>query len=318
MLSNQEKTEAFLAHYGVKGMKWGVRKQDTTGSRQSMAKRLDESWFGRLSKANVERYNRKVAKKKLAEAQKQLEKQKGKAGGEVNPAVVMLGLYGGLAVTAITTQSIMKYRDSGRRDAKQTGDREFKKDPSLAKKMPVSQLHAKVSKPINPGYGEPGTQMNCRRATYAYEMRRRGYDVKATKSKFASGQTIKGVKNASQIDKNAKFESPWGEKNVSNPHLFMLSSPQKKADLVFDSLKTQPNGARGELAVSWLMGGGHSMSWEVVNKKPVIFDNQNGKMYDSPKAFSEFTPVTTTAAYTRLDNKPINNEFIKRWVTDAD
>lgn len=53
--------QAFLEHSGVKGMKWGIRK-GPDGVRPA-AKALDESWFGRLSKKNTERYvNKKMRK----------------------------------------------------------------------------------------------------------------------------------------------------------------------------------------------------------------------------------------------------------------
>lgn len=48
--------EQALAHFGVKGMRWGVRRDKTTGIRP-IAKSLDESRFGKLSKKNVDRYN---------------------------------------------------------------------------------------------------------------------------------------------------------------------------------------------------------------------------------------------------------------------
>ncbi len=38
--------------------------------------------------------------------------------------------------------------------------------------------------------------MNCRRCTFAYEMRRRGYDVAATRTTNGRGQTAVGVYNA--------------------------------------------------------------------------------------------------------------------------
>lgn len=57
-----------LAHYGVKGMKWGVRK-DRRGVRPA-ARALNDSGFGKLSKANKDRYDRKRAAKKAKKANK--------------------------------------------------------------------------------------------------------------------------------------------------------------------------------------------------------------------------------------------------------
>jgi hypothetical protein len=55
--------EDVIEHFGVKGMKWGVRRDEKTGVRPA-AKALDESAFGRLAKANVRRHDSKVAAKK--------------------------------------------------------------------------------------------------------------------------------------------------------------------------------------------------------------------------------------------------------------
>ncbi len=278
--------DVYLEHYGIKGQKWGVRND------------------GKMYSSGM---SRKVS---------DIKKHRSTKVGSAEDAT-LLAIYGGVVLAVVAVKQAKKYRDSGRKDAKRTGDKEFKKNPELAKKMSVAQLHNKVVTPINPGYGQKGTKMNCRRATMAYEMRRRGYDVKATKSEFASGQTIRGMKKVADVGKSAKRESLWGEKRISDRKTLSKSTSQKKAELIFDSLSNNPNGSRGELAVAWTMGGGHSMAWEVVNRKPVIFDTQNGRAYKNAKEFSEFTPVVYDAAQSRLDNKPINDKFIKRWVTDA-
>lgn len=57
--------EDFLAHYGVVGMHWGIRRDPKTGVRP-LAKSLDESRFGKLAKANANRYMRKQNTRALA------------------------------------------------------------------------------------------------------------------------------------------------------------------------------------------------------------------------------------------------------------
>lgn len=68
----------FLAHYGVKGMKWGVRRNSDTGVRP-IAKTLDESKFGRAANANAKRYMAKQAAKTNAAAPKRLSRKEHKA-----------------------------------------------------------------------------------------------------------------------------------------------------------------------------------------------------------------------------------------------
>jgi hypothetical protein len=279
-------------------MKWGVRKSDKTSGKK-------------LSPADEE-------KQIIKQVEAYLKTPQGKANAAgLPPEAIPIVAYGAVIAGIILVQMGKMRADSGRKDAKKSGDAEFNKDPKLKQKMSVSQLNTNVVKHINPNYGEPGTKMNCRRCTMAYEMRRRGYDVKATESKYASGQTIKGLRTANNIEKSKKYESIWGEKLLGDQTTFATATPIRKADAVFAGLSKNPNGSRGELGVGWLMGGGHSMAWEVVNNKPVIFDTQNSKTYTSPKEFSEFTPTMYVAAQTRLDNTSINDEFIRRWVTNV-
>jgi hypothetical protein len=305
--------EAALEHYGVKGMKWGVRRDQSALDRAAgRTKSLDDSWFGKLANKNAQRYMRKQTEKGQRKAEKLLAKEgkKAKAG---NPALVA---YGAMVATLIVSQKVMMYRDSGRKDAKETGDRAFKQNPALKEKMSPADLHKNVVKPINPGFGEPGTKMNCRRATLTYEMRRRGNDVQATRSKHASGQDPAGMNKAVGVTFD-RTSTLWGEKKISEASIITKSTPQQKADIILKDLAKNPNGSRGELGVAWTFGGGHSVAWEIVDNKPIIFDAQSGKMYASVKEFSEFTPVILEAAQTRLDNKPIDPEFIKRWVKDV-
>jgi hypothetical protein len=70
-----EEVGAFLEHYGVKGMKWGVRK-DKTGVRP-IARSLSKSKFGDASRKNADRHNKRAAAKTAAikEAKKQAKVQ---------------------------------------------------------------------------------------------------------------------------------------------------------------------------------------------------------------------------------------------------
>ena len=70
--------------------------------------------------------------------------------------------------------------------------------------------------------------------------------------------------------------------------------------------------------MEWFGGGGHSMAWEIVGGKPVIIDNQTGRMYRSVQEFNEVRQNMVDSAITRLDDKSLNTNFLMRWVRDAD
>jgi hypothetical protein len=86
---------------------------------------------------------------------------------------------------------------------------------------------------------------------------------------------------------------------------------------IFDTLAKEPNGSRGELGVMWNMGGGHSMAYEIVKGKPVIFDGQTGKIFDAAEKFMDGMPSIKNAGFTRLDNVDLNVDYLMRWMTNA-
>lgn len=263
-----------LEHYGVKGMRWGVRKKETG--------------------------------------------DQGKVGMDPVTAVY-IGLF--LALTAKTANDLRKQvkdRRSDQRFAKQNANVAWKKKPELSEKAPpldVDSIFNSVVKPTNPNYPQRGSKMNCRRCTFAYEMRRRGYDVHATPSHMARQQDDAGLRKMTLTDRS-KFQSPWGREQIATPRAFDYATPERRSQMIFNHLGKQPDGARGELGVAWLFGGGHSMAWEVVRGKPVIFDTQTREKYTSPKTFNKFAEFVHDAAVTRTDNIKLNDQLLREWAVN--
>lgn len=205
---------------------------------------------------------------------------------------------------------------------------------------------------INPNYGKIGTTNNCKRCTFAYELQRRGFDVKATKTLNATGQTMVSSADATMSGKqggvtktNLSFAKNYlFDKNVNSNkvtkflnqdvhdiynyknfnYLSMIGSKGSLAskehyesDTIFNAIASQnPNRARGELSMKYKSGGGHSMAWEIINGKTYVFDCQTGKTYDSDK-FSKIVEGLSTISYTRLDNKQLDMDFLSKWVENA-
>ncbi len=111
-LSDDISVEEFLAHYGVLGMHWGVRRNSETGVRP-IAKALNDSKFGKASIANADRYNARQAAKK-SKSTKGLspgQKKALKIGGAVlliggaAAAAVILAKSGKLPTSSISSKS---------------------------------------------------------------------------------------------------------------------------------------------------------------------------------------------------------------------
>jgi GNAT superfamily N-acetyltransferase len=319
--------ESHLAHYGVKGMHWGEVKQ-----KQAVISKAEHLKNGTKYKKGFG----ETIKTHKAYADRQ-----GLESGDFHRKAEMGKAY-----------------LEGRAH-------EFKKNESLSHAKDVDGIMKDVVGPINPEFGKPGTTQNCRRATFAYEMRRRGYDVKATYTTNASGQHIVGLQNAltpgqdkatrglefmkdvNKMMKDTPNMNFWGDADVKMPEFDFHAYTKKlqaehalndkgremnffdrnvaaskkhgelKAQATLDTIKKQGDGARGELGLAWMLGGGHSVAYEVVKGKPVVFDTQSGKKYETAKELSELVDFAGQIAYTRLDNRELNMDYLTRWVQDA-
>lgn len=351
-----EQIDDSILHYGVKGMRWGVRKDYKTQRRERKAQMFEAKAKAAQKRIDAGQYNTKKLTKirdralKDAEATRSGKLTTGQKRVLVGTAVVASLVAAKALHNTIESGNARVLINKGRDFIEKTDKySSLKRDESLAdKSLSADALFLKNVFPVNQGYGEPGTVNNCRRATFAYEMRRRGFDVVATKTKSGRGQDATGLDRAlgrkddsfkktivkeilssdgQDIDLNKITNRSLGDVAVS---LGDRDSGRGKA--IYDTIAKMPNGSRGELGVMWGIGGAHSMVWEVVNGKPVVFDAQSQKMFKSPESLSELVeygsdrnwrqsllnvPKVSNAAITRLDNVELNEDFVKRWVKNG-
>ena len=169
-------------------------------------------------------------------------------------------------------------------------------------------------KRVNPGLknGQYQTQYNCSACTYAYEMRRRGYDV-AANANYESGfprEYMKYFKNQKQVPIVAhsvlKNGSPEMKKWQEYKQLACKGRNHAAARQTLRALKAQGN-ARGNLILTWGAGDGHSVVYEVDHGKVTLRDCQLGKKLNPYDTLSR----CVTTGYIRLDTLDFDPRHIK-------
>lgn len=285
-------TETYLAHHGIKGQKWGVRRfQNYDGTR--------------INKGKSElRIRREAALTSNYESMGLTKEQAEKMANRRATVEKALMIAGGVAITAAAAYGAYKLAGVVK-NGRFPDNREIDILTGLPK-MSALENEADSLASVNPGrirWGLSknknleimnGSSQNCMLCTTAYELRRRGYDVTAGFSK-------EGYEADTFFYK--VFEKP---KKVE--HL-------NYNDLIDNLGKEGPN-ARGNIVVYWLIGGGHSMIWENDSTGKTVFkDGQTGQVYkDFAKQILFSTDPNSYIETVRTDNlqlkKNIPSEFL--------
>lgn len=321
-----------LYHYGVKGMKWGVRKEyEPVGRKKRSVSRSNKKSRHRL------RLEEKYRSKGMSnnEAEKATSKRIRKEKIAIGTAAV---------VAAIATY---KLADSGELNRLAQKGKAFihgnppqwRKKPLLADpQMSAEDIYKNVVKTINPDFYDPTrpvskdnmlragfllSNSNCRRCTFAYELRRRGFDVMATKSFNGGGQDGLGIYNATHDKPISRLEWKLKPKEITKSIRSGLTytgiNINKYGDAfnsITKSIESEcPNRSRGELSIQFDNGLSHSVAWEIINGKACLFDCQTRTIYDSLKSIIDKSRhEIVDAGFTRLDDKKLNNDFLLKWV----
>lgn len=241
---------------------------------------------------------------------------------------------GGIAAAVLITYGAWKLHDTRARRYIQTGDKiigiPFKRNELLSRTMTSDQIMKEVVPQVNPGKVKTyGRSNNCLRCSFAYELRRRGYDVEATSTaRGGFEQTKIGVARAlSGASKIRVTQSDLGQHSINTNigHSVWLHNSKDLNEAggiissrIFNTLSKQEIGSRGELGMSWRFGGAHSIVYENISGKVHIFDPQRGKHFATPEEFLEYAKNIKDVAYTRLDNIDVDENFLfKEWIQNV-
>ena len=303
-------SDAYLAHHGIKGQKWGVRRfQNSDGSLTKAGKERYGSSSDSHDKGDDKVKNYLIQSGILA-----LGVGTATAGFFVgSPQMMAVGAM--LAVESNINISAMLAGDIYTSIHKKKLENESANDEIDEKtglKLKSKEYTPKEDlKRINPEYhnSSSNTKSNCMLCTTAYDMRRRGFDVQANKA--TEGYEYEDIKRW----------YPKAELKIVNE-----GNCRKTAAKLAETLIAQGEGARGNIMIMWDYDktqsyGGHSMIYEIENGKAMLKDGQTGKTYGEitggiaavggnyPLYYAE--PSVT---YARLDNVDFDPKGIKEAV----
>lgn len=273
--------EEELEHHGIKGMQWGVKHGPPYPLDDDVAKRVRKKDTDESSKRKKKSKEDTSSKKKihLTSNQKKLI--------IAGTAAVATGLvvYGAYKLGALDKlKNASKYGSiidpiTGLKRKTETMSRE--KDLSL----------------VNPGFPKKGTTLNCTHCVTAYELRRRGYDVQATKTKTTENFSIFG-----DYFKQYATETLISKRNEGESEsAFRLRAIQA----LEKELRSYGSGARGVIGahqINMVTGyTGHVFSWEVVGDTVRFLDAQRG-VVDAKSYFEGDMFIPDRFDYARLDD----------------
>ncbi len=168
---------------------------------------------------------------------------------------------------------------------------------------------------INPAYRDRKARAttNCMGCSTAYELRRRGYDVAAVKGFKPSGMSDSRLKEwfpGSKILEVTPRETNRF-KRMAQSDLAMRGANKTLATKTIADLKSQGEGARGNLMITFSNTGGHSVVYEIKNGKLLLRDCQQNKTFTNA---DEILRCAMHVQYLRTDNLKFDPDAIKEFV----
>ena len=290
-----------LYHNGILGQKWGQRNGPPypLGSGAHSAREKKAGY-----QKSIKGSNRKINRNKAPS--KEISKEYG-----IAAELATVGIIVGYAVLRISIEAGIKAAIRGNAKLKEHREDKLRskldKDDKTGLPLKKKEMTPKEDiKHTNPGFrnGEADTSNNCPFCVTAYELRRRGFDVRAGKTeKGRTQEDISAFYKENKKFTNVKFE---GKDKEHEP------TPKEMARTIQENiLKDNSDGSRGTMSLNWWTGGGHVINYEVKDGKVEFLDGQNGKVYNINRLTERMHPYAGFG-YLRTDNLTPDYEKLKK------
>lgn len=328
---DQAKEDRSLAHHGIKGQKWGVRRfQDYSGKRIGAGASKGKS---KKSKHDFTDYSKSQSERGEVYGMLALSAASTVALTALNSATFSVGYINGRAALANVISAVGTVAYSGiavsrevnnvvanskeKKFAKERAQNPVDKKTGFHKKTQEMSPEEDMER-VNPGYKnwDTNTKNNCALCTMSYELRRRGFDVQANKA--TQGYDIDTlVKDYYKGAKPKESKGSLSESEILSEYYNGTAAriPKDRQKQMIDStvaeIEKQKDGARGMMTCVWNgTASGHAFNYANEGGKLVIYDTQANKRYEGDKA-TKYLENCSQLTVTRLDNCKLDTKYIK-------
>lgn len=291
-------TPSYIAHHGIKGQRWGIRRfQNLNGSLTRAGKQRYDHQL---------RYQSKSVSDKVAKAKAMATTVGVRALTMAVPEFYPFIRVALLADFARFMKTYMYYNfDTTNYIKKKDGPLETIKDMKrLSQKESINE--SSNVKNVNPYYKKKGGYNNCTNCAITVDMRQRGYDVRARRR--GTGRTNQEI---ASMYKDSKIVKPnYGIKQERGESRKEYVS--RSYDNFCKAIESEGKNSRGIVTIMYQSGrydlssSGHAFNYEVKDGRVSFYDAQSKKA-DCDRTFSFANPESYT--YIRTDNKIPSNDI---------